>query len=125
MVCAALLVVVGAFAIEGLLGTQGSIDRLFNNWIYYGLLLAAGACWPGRCSFGPRGFRGSSWARLCSLWACGDLYYTFFLWNNAVIPYPSVADGLWLAFYPVSYVALGLLLRRRLTAFAGTSGSTG
>lgn len=34
LACAALLVVVGAFAVEALLGTQGSIDRLFNNRIY-------------------------------------------------------------------------------------------
>ena len=61
LVCAALLVVVGAFAVEALLGTQGSVDRLFNNWIYYGLLLASGACAsPARCSFAPSGFPGSS-----------------------------------------------------------------
>ena len=35
------------------------------------------------------------------------------------MPIPSVADPFYLAFYPVSYVALALLLRRRMQDFRG------
>ena len=46
-------------------------------------------------------------------WALGELSYTLFYANMAHPPYPSVADGLWLAFYPLCYVGLGLLIRQR------------
>ena len=35
------------------------------------------------------------------------------------MPIPSVADPFYLAFYPVSYIALALLLRRRMQGFRG------
>ena len=76
MVCAALLVVVGAFAVEALLGTQGSVDRLFNNWIYYGLLLASGALCLARAVL-VRAER-LPWLLMGAallLWTAGDLYY--------------------------------------------------
>ena len=44
-----------------------------------------------------------------ALWTTGDLYYYFFLSGAAEVPIPSVADPFYLAFYPVSYVALALL----------------
>src|SRR5712691_9147549 len=42
-------------------------------------------------------------------WALGELTYTLFYANMAHPPYPGVDDGLWLAFYPLCYVGLGLL----------------
>jgi len=120
MVCAALLVVVGLFAVEGLLGTQGAIDRLFNNWIYYGLLLGSGALCLARALL-VRAER-LPWFLMSAallLWTAGDLYYYVVLSSRENVPIPSVADGLWLAFYPVSYVALALLLRKRVRKFEG------
>ncbi|HMJ00621.1 MAG TPA: diguanylate cyclase [Gaiellaceae bacterium] len=120
LVCAALLVVVGAYALEALLGTQGSIDRLFNNWIYNGLLVAAGACCLARAML-VRVER-LPWLLLSAallLWTTGDLYYYFFLSGLENVPIPSVADLFYLAFYPVSYVALALLLRGRMRRFQG------
>ena len=76
MVSAALLLVVGAFAVEALLGTQGSIDRLFNDWIYYGLLLASGGLCLARALL-VRAER-LPWLLLSAallLWAAGDLYW--------------------------------------------------
>jgi two-component system cell cycle response regulator len=120
VVCAALLVVVGAYAVEGLLGTQGSIDRLFNSWIYNGLLLAAGACCLARAVL-VRVER-LPWLLLSAallLWTAGDLYYYVVLSGQENVPIPSVADPFYLAFYPVSYVALALLLRKRMRKFQG------
>ncbi len=54
-----------------------------------------------------------------ALWTTGDLYYYFFLSGAAEVPIPSVADPFYLAFYPVSYVALALLLRKRMRGFRG------
>jgi len=47
------------------------------------------------------------------LWGTGSVYYSVFLWNREVVPYPSIADGFWLAFYVPAYAALYRLLRTR------------
>ena len=49
------------------------------------------------------------------LWGLGDIYWRFFVRDLDPAPYPSVADGFWLALYLPIYLALILLLRRRLT----------
>ena len=53
------------------------------------------------------------------LWTAGDLYYLVFLSDLDAIPIPSLSDPFYLAFYPVSYVALALLLRARIDRFRG------
>jgi two-component system cell cycle response regulator len=120
LLCAALLVVVGAYALEALLGTQGSIDRFFDNWVYNGLLVASGACCLARGLL-VRAER-LPWLLLSAallLWTTGDLYYYFFLSGLENVPIPSVADPFYIAFYPVGYAALALLLRRRMHRFQG------
>ena len=49
-----------------------------------------------------------------ALWASGNLYWQFALSDLAEAPYPSVADGFWLAFLPVCYVGVLLLARTRM-----------
>ena len=49
-----------------------------------------------------------------ALWAGGNLYWQFALSDLAEAPYPSVADGFWLAFLPVCYLGVLLLARKRL-----------
>ena len=45
MLCAVLVALVGAYAVEAQLGIQGGLDRFFDTWVYNGLLLASsGAC---------------------------------------------------------------------------------
>ena len=120
LLCAALLLIVGVYAVEALLGTQGAVDRFFDNWVYNGLLLAAGGCCLARALL-VRAER-LPWLLLSAallLWTTGDLYYYFFLSSAANVPIPSVADPFYLAFYPVSYVALALLLRSRMRRFQG------
>jgi two-component system, cell cycle response regulator len=46
-------------------------------------------------------------------YGCADLYWDVVLENMSAIPYPSAADGMYLAFYPAAYVGLVLLLRAR------------
>jgi two-component system cell cycle response regulator len=50
-------------------------------------------------------------------WGLGDIYYTFALESRSVIPFPSLADAGYLAFYPPAYVALGLLVRSQVRGF--------
>jgi len=50
-------------------------------------------------------------------WALGNVWYTAVLWNMDPIPIPSVSDVLWLAYYPIVYVAVAMLLRARIARF--------
>jgi len=121
LLCAALLATVGAYAAESLLITSGPVDRFFDNWVYYGLLIASGVLCLGRAKV-VRAER-LQWVLLgCGLllWTTGDLYYKFFLSGLESVPIPSVADVFYLAFYPVSYVALALLVRSRIRRFHGS-----
>ena len=47
----------------------------------------------------------------------GDLYYSLVLAHEAEPPYPSLADALYLSWYPLVYVAVLLLLRARIRRF--------
>ena len=120
MFCAGLLAIVAVYAVETMLGGHGRLDWIFDNWVYNGLLIASGVTCLAR-SFLVRAERLPwlllGWALL--LWTTGDLYYFFFLSDSDSVPIPSIADSFYLAFYPVSYVALGLLLRSRMRAFRG------
>jgi diguanylate cyclase (GGDEF)-like protein len=103
-----------AYAALGLNEHEG-LASVFDNWVYYGILLgAAGACLAG-------GFLGdaerTAWLALgiaVASWTVGDLYWVFFLRDDATTPFPSVSDAFYLGFYPPAYVSLVLLLRARL-----------
>jgi diguanylate cyclase (GGDEF)-like protein len=53
-------------------------------------------------------------------WALGDLYYTIFFINLKNPPFPSFDDALYLAYYPLVYVGLGLLMRARFRGLSAT-----
>jgi hypothetical protein len=44
-------------------------------------------------------------------WAVGDVYWLVALSDRDPIPYPSIADALYLAMYPGAYIAVVLLLK--------------
>ena len=48
------------------------------------------------------------------MWGTGDLYFAGVLSERDVVPYPSLADALWLGFYLPAYAAIASLLRRRV-----------
>ncbi len=50
-------------------------------------------------------------------WAAGEVTWTTLIADNPDPPYPSVADVLYLSFYPASYTALLLLARSRTDSF--------
>jgi two-component system cell cycle response regulator len=53
-------------------------------------------------------------------WATADIVWTAAYAGDANAPYPSIADALWLAWYPASLVTLALLVRSRLSAARGS-----
>ena len=112
--------VTAAYGIEALLGLHGPVDAFFDSWVYNGLLITASLACLAR-GLAVRAER-LPWLLLgaaLALWTTGDLYYFFAFSSTANVPIPSVADPFYLAFYPVSYIALALLLRRRMKEFRG------
>ena len=98
----------------------GRVDAFFDSWVYNGLLVAASLACLAR-GFAVKAER-LPWLLLgiaLALWTTGDLYYFFAFSGTADVPIPSLSDPFYLAFYPVSYAALALLLRRRMQDFRG------
>jgi two-component system cell cycle response regulator len=111
-----LLVAFIAHAVVGLGGPSTHV--LFNTWIYNALMLtSAGACLL-RATLVRR--ERLAWALLGAgllLFAGGDIYFAAVLAQKATVPIPSPADAGYLAFYPLAYAALIVLLRARIGAF--------
>jgi diguanylate cyclase (GGDEF)-like protein len=106
-----------AFAAHTLLGSSLGFDDFFNRWLYNALILLAFAAGVLR-TVRVRAER-DAWLSLTigiGLWAVAELLFDFVY--NGSPPFPSVADGFFLAFYPACYVALLLLVRERLSEFS-------
>jgi diguanylate cyclase (GGDEF)-like protein len=90
--------------------------RLYETWFYEGLeILGALGCLARAAFVRPER---SAWffigAALLAT-TCGDILYDF--WYAGGPPFPSAADVAYLAFYPLIYVGIVLLLRRRVSTF--------
>ncbi len=93
-------------------GGAGS-EGFFQDWLYNALVLSAAV------SCLVRGVvvrvERARWLSLGAGLLClfsGELYYTLHLSQLEDPPYPSLADGLYLAFYPAGYAALVLFAPR-------------
>jgi two-component system cell cycle response regulator len=101
----------GAHVVFGF-GGPGS-DGFFQDWVYNALVLSAALSCLVR-GFVSRAER-ARWLSLGGGLLClfgGELYYTLHLSHLANPPYPSLADGLYIAFYPAGYAALVLFAPR-------------
>jgi diguanylate cyclase (GGDEF)-like protein len=101
----------------GHISAVGGTDRLYQTWFYEGLeLLAALGCLArAACVRAER----SAWLFIgAALLAttCGDVLFDF--WYGGSPPFPSAADVGYLAFYPLLYVGIVLLLRQRVSTFS-------
>ena len=108
-----------AYAAHIGLGMGGAnLDDFFQDWVYCGVSVAAGAM----CLLRGIAVREERLAWLVMgfgllTWAAADITWTLFLADDPDPPYPSVSDVLYLAFYPASYVSLLLVARSRVTSF--------
>ena len=98
------------------LGSAGLQDA-FGRWVYDAVLLGPAAlvlvrAWRVREERAAWLFLG---AGLLSF-ALGQTYYSVVLYYAYPAPFPSPADGLFLAMYPAIFVAFALLLRSRAAA---------
>jgi two-component system, cell cycle response regulator len=93
--------------------------RVYESWVYEGLELVAALGCLARGVF-VRAER-AAWLFIgAGLFAttCGDVLYDFRYGGNP--PFPSAADVGYLAFYPLLYVGIVLLLRRRVSTFSAS-----
>lgn len=93
--------------------------RLYETWIYEGIELVAAVGVLARAIL-VRAER-SAWFLIgAGLLATtiGDILFDF--WYDGSPPFPSAADLGYLAFYPLLYVGIALLLRRRVSTFSAT-----
>jgi diguanylate cyclase (GGDEF)-like protein len=111
---AALLAMVAAHvAFAGFGLGRGTLDTFFNEWEVNAAFLTACALCAARAALVPSG--GATWWALAAgatAWSLGNVYWTVAVSHDPTPPFPSLADGGYLAFYPAAYVCLGLELRR-------------
>lgn len=97
------------------LGVGGDgLDKIAGGSLYDAVVIAAGIA----CLLRARAVERERWAWLLIgagilFWAAGEVYWTLFILDNPAPPYPSPADALYLAFYPLAYAGLALLVRAR------------
>jgi two-component system cell cycle response regulator len=95
------------------LGGRG-LDSFIEKWVYFAVELIAVTVCAARVLTRPDDR--PVWALVTFgllAWTGGDLLWTVWLGNLSDPPFPSVADGLYLAWYPCVYVALMILIRSR------------
>jgi diguanylate cyclase (GGDEF)-like protein len=97
------------------LGVGGAnFDDIAGGELYDAVVIAAGVA----CLLRSRAVRAERWAWLLIgaailAWGAGEVYWTWFILDNPEAPYPSLADLGYLAFYPLAYAGLFLLVRAR------------
>jgi diguanylate cyclase (GGDEF)-like protein len=115
LTCVALLAYAANVALG--LGSPG-LDGFFDDYVYTGLIVAAGVICVTR-GVAVREER-AAWLVMGAglmAWAAGEISWTLLVADDPNPPYPSVADVLYLAFYPASYTSLLLLARSRTDSF--------
>ena len=95
----------------------------WDDWFYDGVLWAAGclALWGARRGVG-RGPGTFFLAVALLVYATGNTVWSLWVAPQASPPYPSVADYLWLSFYPLGFAAIWLLDVSRRGPDRGTEG---
>jgi two-component system, cell cycle response regulator len=108
---------------HGQLGLGGhALDRFTNEGVYDAIMFGVAASCLARAWL-VKGDR-LAWMVLgigLALSGTGDLYYSLAFGDSGTPPVPSPADLFYLLYYPAAYVALMLLVRRRVE---GVSAST-
>ena len=111
-----------AVILAGLLAYAGTVTLGLNTgpdpWLYEGLVLAAGVAILARVALVAQ--ERLAWLMIgCGAlaWAGGDIYWWVLFSAVDEVPYPSMSDYLYLAFYPLVYIGIVLLVRARVRRF--------
>lgn len=101
-------------ALHDWLGLGTDHGFAISEALYDAVVLGAGLACLIRASDYPREKAAWLWIGAAILsWGAAEVYWTIFIEGNASAPYPSPADVGYIAFYPLSYVGLAMLVRAR------------
>jgi len=98
------------------LGIGGGLHDVIGTAVYDAVVLGAGLACLARASV--YGTERRAWVLLglaILAWGAAEVYWAIAIEGNPNAPYPSLADIGYLAFYPLAYAGLGLLVRARAT----------
>ncbi|HET7444596.1 MAG TPA: diguanylate cyclase [Solirubrobacterales bacterium] len=111
-----------AFALHAAIGFGGdAAETFFGIWDYDALMLGAAASCLARAAIVRR--ERLAWSLLGAgllAWTAGEIYYSAAFAGAESVPIPSLADAGYLAFYPLAYAALIVLMRERIGSFPAT-----
>jgi two-component system cell cycle response regulator len=110
------------YTIQVATGAAGQqVTDIFHHYLYNALLFAGAGFCLWRVAAIPQ--ERSAWLVIglaIVSWTAADIVWTAVYTDDPNAPYPSIADALWLAWYPASLVALVLLVRARLRGAPGS-----
>ena len=99
----------------------GVIDggrAFFEDWVDDIVLVsAAGLCLAAAAGAGQARRASLAFGAGLACWAAGDVWWTVFYGGALDPPFPSFADALYLAWYPLTVFGLALLIRRSVASF--------
>jgi two-component system cell cycle response regulator len=115
----ALAVLLCACVVNSLAGIDaGPLQWLLAKWGYNVVLLGSGLVCLARAVLVARERRAWLTVAIGVIgWSLGNVYYTAVLWDLGAIPVPSPSDALWIAYYPIVYAGVAMLLRARVARF--------
>jgi hypothetical protein len=106
-----------AEALHELLGL-GLPDDVFGTGLQAALQVAAAVLCLARVAYEPRGARAWLWIGAgLGCWALGTVLWDLLYSADHAPPYPTVADALWLAWYPLTVVGMAVLIHERVRRF--------
>ena len=115
-------VLVAGLFIQLAYGLAGGVDSpladVIDQGVYNALLIGAALLCLARPCFEP--VDRAAWALLgfaLLAWCSADVLYTLVYSRLDAPPYPSFSDAGWLVFYPACWIAVVLLVRRRVREF--------
>jgi hypothetical protein len=114
---AVLLLVTGAEAINELFGVGGPV-AVYQTWLHDGVIAAAAVLVLARAVYEPTTRK--AWVAIglaMALWSVGSMAWSVVYSGHAHVPYPTFADILWLAWYPLMAVGIVLLIKVHLPRF--------
>jgi hypothetical protein len=107
-------------ALEALhdLGAIRGPAAFFDDWAH-GIVLAAAAvlCLAHAAESGRHRQASLAFGIGLASWAAGDTWWTLFYEHATDPPFPSFADALWLAWYPLTALGIALLIRHSVATF--------
>jgi two-component system, cell cycle response regulator len=96
------------------LGVGGGLHDIIGTAVYDGVVLGAGlACLVRASAYGRERWAWILIGLAILAWGAAEVYWAVAIEDNPDAPYPSLADVGYLAFYPLAYIGLAMLVRAR------------